>query len=43
MHTGKPVGVEADGEFIGYTPVEIELLPGEIEFLLPPLNRQPTD
>lgn len=32
---GPPAPVEADGEFMGYTPAFIEVLPGEIRFLAP--------
>jgi diacylglycerol kinase family enzyme len=30
-----PVPVEADGEFLGYTPATIDLLPGKLRFLMP--------
>jgi diacylglycerol kinase (ATP) len=33
--SGGPAPVEADGEFLGYTPVDIELLPGRVRFLAP--------
>jgi len=32
---GGKTPVEADGEFLGYTPLEMEVLPGAIEFLAP--------
>ena len=35
MHMDEPAAVEADGEFLGYTPAQIELMPAAIEFLLP--------
>jgi len=34
-HTMKPCPIEVDGEFVGYTPVEIKLLPKTLKFLLP--------
>lgn len=34
-HTAKPSPVEVDGEFIGYTPVDIEVLSDTLKFLLP--------
>ncbi len=33
--SGAPAPVEADGEFLGYTPVDIELQPGRVRFLAP--------
>ena len=34
-HTMKPCPIEVDGEFVGYTPVEIKILPKTLKFLLP--------
>jgi YegS/Rv2252/BmrU family lipid kinase len=34
-HTVKACPIEVDGEFIGYTPVSIQMLPEKIKFLLP--------
>lgn len=34
-HTSIPIPIEVDGEFIGHTPVEIELHPKKLKFLLP--------
>jgi diacylglycerol kinase family enzyme len=31
----KPCPIEVDGEFVGYTPVEIKILPRTLKFLLP--------
>ena len=32
---GRPAPVEADGEFLGYTPAVIEIMPGAVTFLAP--------
>lgn len=34
-HEGKAARVEADGELLGFTPVEIDVQPGALEFLMP--------
>ena len=34
-HLDQPCPIEVDGEFIGYTPVNIQLLPTKLKFLLP--------
>jgi len=34
-HINEPCPIEIDGEFIGYTPVRIQLLPQKLKFLLP--------
>ncbi|MEJ2112895.1 MAG: diacylglycerol kinase family lipid kinase [Flavobacteriaceae bacterium] len=34
-HNNMPCPIEIDGEFIGYTPVRIEILPKKLKFLLP--------
>jgi len=34
-HYNKPCPIEVDGEFIGYTPVSIQILPDKLKFLLP--------
>ncbi len=34
-HEGDPARVEADGELLGFTPVEIDIQPGAVEFLMP--------
>lgn len=34
-HTNEACPIEVDGEFIGYTPVTIQLLPSKLKFLLP--------
>lgn len=35
FHIDKPCPIECDGEFIGYTPVTIQILPHQLKFLLP--------
>ena len=35
FHKNQPCPIEVDGEFIGYTPVNIQILPQAIKFLLP--------
>lgn len=35
FHVDVPCPVECDGEFIGYTPVTIKILPKQLKFLLP--------
>lgn len=35
FHNDHPCPIEVDGEFIGYTPVSIQILPQKIKFLLP--------
>lgn len=35
FHEDKPCPIEVDGEFMGYTPVNIQILPQAIRFLLP--------
>jgi YegS/Rv2252/BmrU family lipid kinase len=34
-HEGEAARVEADGELLGFTPVEIDVQPGALEFLMP--------
>jgi len=34
-HNDKPCPIEIDGEFIGFTPVRIQILPQKLKFLLP--------
>lgn len=34
-HKNNPCPIEVDGEFIGYTPVTIQILPQQLRFLLP--------
>jgi len=34
-HTKKASPIEVDGEFIGYTPISIQILPDKVKFLLP--------
>ncbi|WP_242084899.1 diacylglycerol/lipid kinase family protein [Aestuariivivens sediminis] len=34
-HNDRPCPIEIDGEFIGYTPVRIQILPQKLKFLLP--------
>lgn len=36
LESGEPVGLEADGEFLGYLPATIRTIPAAIEMLLPP-------
>lgn len=35
FHVDEPCPIECDGEFIGYTPVTIQILPQQLKFLLP--------
>jgi diacylglycerol kinase family enzyme len=35
FHKNQPCPIEVDGEFIGNTPVNIQILPQAIKFLLP--------
>jgi diacylglycerol kinase family enzyme len=35
--SGEPVPVEADGEFLGYTPVQIEIIPAAFRLVVPKL------
>ncbi len=35
FHVNEPCPIECDGEFIGYTPVTIQILPQQLKFLLP--------
>jgi diacylglycerol kinase family enzyme len=35
FHVNKPCPIECDGEFIGYTPVNIQILPKQLKFMLP--------
>lgn len=35
FHVDEPCPIECDGEFIGYTPVTIQILPKQLKFLLP--------
>lgn len=35
FHVNEPCPIECDGEFIGYTPVNIQILPQQLKFLLP--------
>lgn len=34
-HIDKPTAIDIDGEFVGYTPCHIRILPGRINFLVP--------
>ncbi len=35
LETGRPLALYADGEYIGHTPVEIEILPGALKVIVP--------
>ena len=35
IHTGRPLPVQADGEFVGHTPVDISVVPGAVRMIVP--------
>ncbi len=42
QHTGRPQPTQADGEFLGHTPVEIELVPHGLSVIVPPKSSEKT-